>query len=366
MTPNGLLSIGPFPGQGGFTFIPGALDILKGAARDYQGPDRALQNNVRSHNLFVTGEPAQVLACPCCRSVLAVPDEGLLAGSHTLHFLFEGGRAQFPSLAQIQPSGIPLSVDNVVGSGSGSGTRTLSVTFTVTAGDILTTTQIDQWWYQVIEPALGQNASLLAARPSRPGYFILGYNPTHPCDFDIYCPDPECELNQHAWAEQIPLTRTDQSAGRSGSGPVSHGMPATANTAELPMVQGRQWQNVPSACSLAGAPSMSMRIPIPALTVDDQIYHRCPSLVIATVDKFARLAFEPKAASLFGKVTHYHSRWGYYREGAPPSWEGLPTTHRPHPPGTRGRVTLRVSVPDFDPPDLILAGRVASDRRSSG
>ena len=354
VTPNGLLSIGPFPGQGGYTFIPGALDILKGAARDYQGPDRALHNNVRSHNLLIAGEPAQVLACPCCRSVLAVPDEGMLAGSHTLHFLFDGGDAQLPSLTQIQPSGIPLSVDNVVGSRTVSGTRTLSITFTVNAGDILTTGQIDQWWYRVIEPALGQNANLLAARPSRPGYLILGYNPTHPCDFDIYCPDPGCELNQHAWAEQIPMTRTDQSAGRSGSGPLSHGVPATASTAELPMVQERQWQNVPAAFNLAGAPSVSTRIPIPALTVDDQIYHRCPSLVIATVDKFARLAFEPKAASLFGKVTHYHSRWGYYREGAPPSWEGLPTAYRPHPPGTHGRATLRVSVPEFDPPDLIL------------
>ena len=354
VTPNGLLSIGPFPGQGGFTFIPGALDILKGAARDYQGPDHALRNNVRSHNLSISGEPAQVLSCPCCSSVLAVPDEGLLAGSHTLHFLFEGGGAQLPSLTQIQPGGIPLSVDDVTGSGAGSGTRSLSVTFTVSAGEVLTTRQIDEWWYQVIEPALGQNASLLAARPSRPGYFILGYNPTHPCDFDIFCPNPDCELNQHAWAEQTPLARTDQSAGRSGSGPVSHGVPATATTAELPVVQGRQWQNVPEACSLGGAVSLSMRIPIPALTVDDQIYHRCPSLVIATVDKFARLAFEPKAASLFGKVTHYHSRWGYYRESAPPSWEQLPPAYRPHPPGARGRATLRVSVPEFDPPDLIL------------
>ena len=103
--------------------------------------------------------------------------------------------------------------------------------------------------------------------------------------------------------------------------------------------------------------SLSMRIPIPALTVDDQIYHRSPSLVIATVDKFARLAFEPKAASLFGKVTHYHSRWGYYRESAPPSWEQLPTAYRPHPPGSRGRATLRVSVPEFDPPGSDSAGR---------
>ena len=354
VTPNGLLSIGPFPGQGGYTFIPGALDILKGAARDYNGPDSVLRNKVRSQNLVVTGEPAQVLTCPCCKAVLAVPDEGLLEGSHTLHFIFERGGLRFPTLAQIQPSDIPLSVDDVVGSINSSEIRTLSITFTVPAGEILTTKQIDQWWYRLISPAIGQDTSLVVARPSRPGYFILSYNPTHPCDFDIYCPNPGCELNRHVWAEQSPLIRTDQYAGKAGSSQVSNGVPATEKTAELPIVEGRQWQNVPAACRLNQSPSLSMRIPIPALTVDDQIYHRCPSLVIATVDKFARLAFEPKAASLFGRVTHYHSRWGYYREGAPPSWGTLPTAYRAHPPGSRGKATLRVSVPQFDPPDLIL------------
>ena len=111
---------------------------------------------------------------------------------------------------------------------------------------------------------------------------------------------------------------------------------------------------MPVGCSLDGSPSLANRIPIPALTVDDQIYHRCPSLVIATVDKFARLAYEPKAASLFGRVTHYHSRWGYYREGAPPSSGTLYQAYRDHPPGNRGRATLRVSVNGFNSPDLIL------------
>ena len=354
VTPNNLLSIGPFPGQGGFTFIPGALDILKGAGDGYQGPDQTLRNNLRSPHVAISGEPAQVLTCPCCSSILAVPDEGLLAGSHTIHLMFQGGLSSFPSVAQIQPMNIPLTVDNVVGTEDGSGIRTLSVTFTVRTGVDFTTRQIDEWWYQVIEPALGTNVELLAARPSRPGYFIVGYDRSHPCDFDVFCPNPDCELNQHAWAEQVPLGRTDRSVGKPGSQPASNGFPATQTTGELPVMQGRQWQNVPSACSRNGNPCLSRRIPIPALTVDDQIYHRCPSLVIATVDKFARLAFEPKASSLFGNVTHYHSRWGYYREGAPPSWGALPAAYRPHPPGAQRGLSLRVEVDGFNPPDLIL------------
>jgi hypothetical protein len=60
----------------------------------------------------------------------------------------------------------------------------------------------------------------------------------------------------------------------------------------------------------------SSRVPISAFTVDDQIYSRIPSLLVATVDKFARLAFEPRAGALFGNINHYHSRTGYYRDNA--------------------------------------------------
>ena len=355
VTPNSLQSFGPFPTQGALTFIPGALDILKGAGHDYQGPDARLAQNVRSsRHLEINGEPAQVLACPCCQSVLAVPDEGLLAGRHMLHFLFQGGRSQTPSLAQIQSPNLPISVDDVATVEAGPGVRTLSVALTVSTNAAVTPKQIDDWWYSVVEPAIGSGAELLPARPTRPGYFILGYDATHPCDFDIFCPNPACELNKHAWAEQVPLARTDQSARSDGSVPVSNGVAPTEATAELPKVIGKQWQDVPVACRLAAASIISQRIPIPALTVDDQIYHRCPSLVIATVDKFARLAFEPKASSLFGKVTHYHSRWGYYRQGAPPSSGSLSPAYRDHPSGGRGRAILRTAVRGFNPPDLIL------------
>lgn len=42
---------------------------------------------------------------------------------------------------------------------------------------------------------------------------------------------------------------------------------------------------------------------LPVLTVDEEIYRLAPSFVIATVDKFARLAREGEAASLFGYVS---------------------------------------------------------------
>ena len=50
---------------------------------------------------------------------------------------------------------------------------------------------------------------------------------------------------------------------------------------------------------------------LPVLTVDEEIYRLAPAFVIATVDKFARLAREGEAASLFGYVSKRCDRHGY-------------------------------------------------------
>src|SRR5262249_12282943 len=71
VTPNGLFTI-PFRGPTGqIEKIWGALSILRGED-DREG----------------TGEPAQVLKCPCCRTVLAVPPDGFpQATPATLHLV---------------------------------------------------------------------------------------------------------------------------------------------------------------------------------------------------------------------------------------------------------------------------------------
>ena len=50
---------------------------------------------------------------------------------------------------------------------------------------------------------------------------------------------------------------------------------------------------------------------LPVLTVDEEIYRLAPAFLIATVDKFARLAREGEAASLFGYVSRQCERHGY-------------------------------------------------------
>ncbi len=169
-----------------------------------------------------------------------------------------------------------------------------------------------------MRPAIGPDTWLAAARGSRPGYFLRNADwgrSEKPVDFEVYCPNPGCELNSGVqWQE------------------------TTATGA---------WHAHPAFRMPSGT---SVRCPIPAWTVDEQVYQRCPSMVVATVDKFARLSFEPRASALFGNVDHCNEHLGYYRTGCPPQGpSGTPTKYRPD--VAQGR---NVATPRFDPPDLIL------------
>jgi hypothetical protein len=54
---------------------------------------------------------------------------------------------------------------------------------------------------------------------------------------------------------------------------------------------------------------------IPIYLIDEDIYRKVPSVVISTVDKFARLPWDEKTATLFGKVNRFCGRCGYIGEG---------------------------------------------------
>src|SRR5205823_6586522 len=135
---------------------------------------------------------------------------------------------------------------------------------------------VDRWWREVIAPRLASTATspeLLAARPARPGYLLCTFTNSQSNEkyntFEVYCPNPDCTLNNAAWAEQAPLS--------------------------------------------------------------------------------------VKATSLFGHVTHYHARWGFYREGCPPDYGRQPgATPLPHPPGRNAQQILHIEVPPFRPPELVI------------
>lgn len=354
VTPNGLQGFDYRTPDGQIRRNVGALEILQGVSnRGYDGPTTALARSIQGKRLTATGEPAQVLTCPVCQARLAIPDEGLSAGQHTLHFLFQGQARTAPIPSAMNADKIQVDTARLIHHAPPA-THTLSITFTVPQNTRLSARDVDQWWRNVLTSRLGSGSStptLVAARPARPGYFLCSFmnnqSNAKEHNFEVYCPNPACDLNNALWAEQVPVNVSATNAVQTHlTGDVS---------GSLPSLHGWTWQDVLPSMQANGQRNLAYRIPIPAYTTDDQIYHRCPSLVIATVDKFARLAFEPKASSLFGHISHYHARWGFYRESCPPDSGQQPgETPTSHPPGYNARNALHRTVPLFRPPDLII------------
>lgn len=315
---------------GGNRQILGALSILKGREGE--------------------GEPAQVLNCPACNSILAIPEEGI-SGHITLHLVIE----------------VPANVDqntmqNCINTLSGqtfnritvrsirlsphtsTGFYTLSLELDINGR--ATPQDIDTLW-RTLRDTLPQGITLMPARASRPGYFIRWYTGQRgrriEYDFEIFCPDPTCPLHRR-WCAGAPLGWVHGTSCLPWENPdVVPGIPDLRD--------GNRFVHVQESFRWNGNSYISDRIPIPALTVDEQVYHRLPSVIVATVDKFARPPFEPHASGIFGNVDHYHCVWGYYRAGTPPASAG-----RGGHPGPIGRGSSRnyISVSPPDPPELIV------------
>lgn len=306
VTPNSLFDFSYRAPDGSIQQARGALSILRGENGE--------------------GEPAQVLKCPCCGEILAVPPEGFPQGRQaTIHLVIECGTppSPLPDVAalsgppQPQPGAGPLFVATAIAitTHTNPSFHTLSLTFAPMRD--VSPQDVDRWCANRILPAFGRRSRLVCARASRPGYFFrtaaFRGGRSNDVDFEVFCPNPRCDLNTGApWSETTPAGAT----------------------------------RLPEA--FEPRPGESSRVPIPALTVDDQVYHRCPTVVVATVDKFARLAYEPRASALFGVVDHFCDRYGYYRAGSPPV-RTPPAGPTAHPPGV-----TPIPVSPFYPPDLIL------------
>ena len=74
------------------------------------------------------------------------------------------------------------------------------------------------------------------------------------------------------------------------------------------------------------------RMPIPVYLVDEEIYAKCPTIILSTVDKFARLPWDVNTNALFGRVDRKCSRDGYVaiglEHGHHKKTASLPACHR--------------------------------------
>lgn len=255
------------------------------------------------------GDPAQVITCPACDGTLAVLEKGLAASKkHAVPWVVKTG-ADLASLRAVR-----------VGPGD-AGTDSLSIGFDelpnsdykiMTAEFALSydagREKVASVWKGILGAfeSRGVSLELACMSPTRPGYFARRYatdrSGLKEYDFDIVCPGRGCPLNED-WM------------GGAEYGRVADTSPSLGAPQREPGEAGWDDGNRPIEAlpCFAKSAHVSCRIPITAMTVDDQVYRHAPTVVIATVDKFARLPFEPQAGILFGNAEWHHSLHGYYR-----------------------------------------------------
>ncbi len=87
------------------------------------------------------------------------------------------------------------------------------------------------------------------------------------------------------------------------------------------------------------------KIKIPVYLVDEEIYAKCPTIILSTVDKFARLPWAAETNSLFGRVDRVCSRDGYVAIGA---------EHAKHRKTDELPASKLTQIKPFLPPELII------------
>lgn len=273
------------------SIVPNALAVLKSG--------RSGEN----------GEPAQVINCPACGGITAVHEKGLVAyEEHVISWVVKTNA----SMDDLQAVGVGA---------SDVGTDTMIISFENLPNDdykILRVkfsqkydiggSEVEGMWKTIASIFRGSGAELhlVCISATRPGYFARTYNAEKTrqkeYDFDIICPNANCPLS----VEWMGGTEWGGVAGTFPSSDMPLWMPGETKWGD----GNRPIEALPY---FARSTHVSTRVPITAMTVDDQIYRHAPTVVIATVDKFARLPFEPQAGILFGNAEWYHHLHGYYR-----------------------------------------------------
>ena len=240
----------------------GAIDILKnGNYKDY-------------------GNPAQVIKCPVCGSWLSIPDEGLTDTKNQVHIVVRSKDSKYEiqnNMDKIEENFIENI--KVTDKYNKKNYFTISLYFKhkVKRGEYEDLINQIYDWYEPV-----------SLNKMSPGYYksqgkIDARQKSSESDFEIWCANPECSLN-HEWKEGAPSLSNEKSFHDNNS----------LRAIESPFKN-------------------NSKIPIPAYLIDEHIYYRCPTVIVSTADKIARLAFEPRAGSIFGIVNKYHKNYGYYR-----------------------------------------------------
>ena len=260
----------------------GAMDILKG--EDIFTP-------------FSQGEPAQILKCPVCGSWLSVPNTGLNDEVNKLHLVIKDDL----DMDEIKNSMINLFKGNSTVNFIDIYSKNHNKSFYTLSFEIYGEFSRKQFEDEIINPILDEGFHLASLGMYNIGYFTSlnsieknSRKINGDFDFEIWCTNPDCSLNNVEWYEGEPFP----------------------NSSKFKFPDGNYNRFIYSPFE------QHTRMPIPAYLIDDHVYTRCPTVIISTADKIARLAFEPKAGAIFGNVNNYNKYFGYNRDSMFPANAG--------------------------------------------
>lgn len=271
---------------------PGSIDLLRDPSK--------------IDGRTVKGDPAQILECPACRSMLALPESGT-EDECTVHYTVhaDAGGVEGAQIGDLAVDGLQvLSVQ--ARRGAADHVATLSVR--IRPESTVKRAHLVRLFDEIVRNLKGQGVSarLAAAHESRPGYFVRSFVNTKgeekEYDFQVFCPNPECRLVRR-WTSGSPTGSTDARAPDFES--------AATSVLGADAADGNRFVDI--VAPFAVGRHVSDRVPIPALTTDSQVYGGLPTMVIGTVDKFARIPFEARSAALFGEANYHHCILGYCR-----------------------------------------------------
>ena len=238
-------------------------------------------------------EPAQILSCPACNSHLSFP-----LNSEINESIGKISWVCRTNMSEDYLSMCSSMIDEITDCKVHQHdklTYTLEISLIESVRD---EADLDQVWKK-IKKYVEENRSFinhLCFRPGRPGYFpkqIEYGSKKKTYDFEIHCPNTTCDLNQTTWSGKMP----------SGIRDVTKEEHLDLSS----IICSDGW-------SMYDDRSKSRGMPIPAYTVDEQIYSRAPSIIVSTVDKFAQLSKNPRCGLIFGAALSHNSDSGYSRK----------------------------------------------------
>ena len=227
------------------------------------------------------GNPAQVMKCPVCGSWLSIPDEGLTDIKNHVHIVVYAENSSKDEIQNDMDEFEEKFIEKIKVSDKTNKKDyyTISIYFN---------RKVESDEYKVLIDQIYDCYESVSLNKMSPGYIgsqgqVSPYQKRFETDYEIWCTNPECSLN-HDWKEGVPFSN---------------------NEVEFP--DGNYLRLLESPFK------NNSKIPIPAYLIDEHVYYRCPTVLVSTADKIARLAFEPRAGSIFGVVNKYHKYYGYYR-----------------------------------------------------